>query len=286
MSATTLDVAAAHARANLLKDDTIGGAVRQRRLTGAHMIAAGADRFFEYGAHDRRAARDFHHDPAVDLFEESRNSRRERRPHLLHIFGDRLNIFRICYRHAPEHAGVIDVTLENVRQRQERQIDVIGAQRAFTSALGGVVTNVIAVALTLAVMLSLSWSVTLLTLALVALFPLAASAQGAKEPGPVKIIKVDLKEPISYEKHVEPMFYKRCTVCHSGNVKEGKLDLSSYDALIKGGKSGEVIKPGKGDESILYKAMARTSVPLTSSGWVTRYSSGMSSPSMRTYAST
>ncbi len=101
----------------------------------------------------------------------------------------------------------------------------------------------------------------LLTLALVALFPLAVSAQGAKEAGPIKIIKVELKEPISYEKHVEPMFYKRCTVCHSGNVKEGKLDLSSYDALIKGGKSGETIKPGKSDESILYKAMARTSVP-------------------------
>lgn len=98
----------------------------------------------------------------------------------------------------------------------------------------------------------------LLTLAFVALLPTFAFAQGAKEPGPVKVITIKLNEPISYEKHVEPIFYKRCTVCHSGNVKEGKLDLSSHEALIKGGKSGEAIKPGKAEESAIYKAMART----------------------------
>jgi WD40 repeat protein len=87
-----------------------------------------------------------------------------------------------------------------------------------------------------------------------------AVGQGGKD-GPVKVIKIDLKEPISYEKHIEPIFYKRCTVCHSGNVKEGKLDISTYELLMKGGKSGELVKPGKGDESILYKAMGRTSVP-------------------------
>ncbi len=97
----------------------------------------------------------------------------------------------------------------------------------------------------------------ILSLVCLGVLPVFASA-GAKEVGPIKVIKVELKEPVTYEKHVEPVFYKRCTVCHSGNVKEGKLDLSSYEALIKGGKSGDSVKPGKGDESILYKAMART----------------------------
>ena len=62
------------------------------------------------------------------------------------------------------------------------------------------------------------------TLACLSLLPLYASAQVVKE-GPIADIKVLLKEPLTYEKHVEPIFYKRCTVCHSGNLKEGKLDI-------------------------------------------------------------
>ncbi|HEY0358019.1 MAG TPA: ABC transporter transmembrane domain-containing protein, partial [Mycobacteriales bacterium] len=42
--------------------------------------------------------------------------------------------------------------------------DVIGAQRAFTSTLSGTLSNVIALVLTLAVMLTLSWEITLLSL--------------------------------------------------------------------------------------------------------------------------
>src|SRR3954469_3789161 len=42
--------------------------------------------------------------------------------------------------------------------------DVIGAQRAFTWTLSGVVSNLITLLLTLAVMLRLSWSITLLSL--------------------------------------------------------------------------------------------------------------------------
>ncbi len=58
--------------------------------------------------------------------------------------------------------------------------DVIGAQRAFTSALSGVVTNVIALVLTLAVMLGLSWQITLLALVLLPTFVIPARRVGAK----------------------------------------------------------------------------------------------------------
>jgi ABC-type multidrug transport system fused ATPase/permease subunit len=56
--------------------------------------------------------------------------------------------------------------------------DVIGAQRAFTSTLSGVVTNVIQLALTLVVMLTLSWQVTLLALVLLPVFVLPARRMG------------------------------------------------------------------------------------------------------------
>lgn len=61
--------------------------------------------------------------------------------------------------------------------------DVIGAQRAFTSSLSGLVTNVIQLVLTLAVMLSLSWQVTLLALVLLPAFLLPARRMGTRMAG-------------------------------------------------------------------------------------------------------
>ena len=58
--------------------------------------------------------------------------------------------------------------------------DVIGAQRAFTWTLSGVVSNLIALVLTLAVMLRLSWSITLLALILLPLFVVPARRMGTR----------------------------------------------------------------------------------------------------------
>jgi ABC-type multidrug transport system fused ATPase/permease subunit len=58
--------------------------------------------------------------------------------------------------------------------------DVIGAQRAFTWTLSGVVSNVITLVLTLAVMLRLSWAITLLALLLLPVFVIPARRMGAR----------------------------------------------------------------------------------------------------------
>ncbi|MCA0145050.1 ABC transporter ATP-binding protein [Blastococcus sp. LR1] len=58
--------------------------------------------------------------------------------------------------------------------------DVVGAQQAFTSTLSGVVSNVIGLVLTAAVMLTLSWQITLLSLVLVPLFVLPARRIGRR----------------------------------------------------------------------------------------------------------
>ncbi|HUF99592.1 MAG TPA: ABC transporter ATP-binding protein [Ilumatobacter sp.] len=58
--------------------------------------------------------------------------------------------------------------------------DVVGAQRAFTSALSGVVTNVIALVLTLAVMLRLSWQVTVVAAVMLPIFVIPARRVGAR----------------------------------------------------------------------------------------------------------
>jgi ABC-type multidrug transport system fused ATPase/permease subunit len=69
------------------------------------------------------------------------------------------------------HTGALVSRLNN---------DVIGAQRAFTSALSGVVTNVIALALTLVVMVRLSWLITLLAMVLLPVFVIPARRIGAR----------------------------------------------------------------------------------------------------------
>lgn len=58
--------------------------------------------------------------------------------------------------------------------------DVIGAQRAFTWTLSGVVSNAIALVLALVVMLSLSWSITLLALVLLPIFVIPARRMGSR----------------------------------------------------------------------------------------------------------
>jgi ATP-binding cassette subfamily B protein len=58
--------------------------------------------------------------------------------------------------------------------------DVIGAQRAFTWTLSGVVSNMIALALTLGVMLKLSWQITGLALVLLPVFVIPARRMGAR----------------------------------------------------------------------------------------------------------
>lgn len=56
--------------------------------------------------------------------------------------------------------------------------DVTGAQRAFSDTFSGVITNIVTLTLTLVVMLSISWQVTLLSLVLMPLFLLPARRIG------------------------------------------------------------------------------------------------------------
>src|SRR5262245_15283454 len=97
----------------------------------------------------------------------------------------------------------------------------------------------------------------LLPLCLIALVPGVTLAQdkdkGAKEVEPIKVVDLKRDDPVSYDKDVEPILYKKCIACHSGPVKEGKFDLGTYEGLVKGGKRGPAIVPGKAASSRLYK---------------------------------
>jgi WD40 repeat protein len=72
-----------------------------------------------------------------------------------------------------------------------------------------------------------------------------------KNEEPIKVIKLERKTPVLYDKDVEPILVNKCITCHSGNLKESKLDLSSYESLVKGGKRGASIVPGNPEKSLL-----------------------------------
>jgi WD40 repeat protein len=78
---------------------------------------------------------------------------------------------------------------------------------------------------------------------------------------PIAVVAVQRKDPVTFEKDIEPILANKCQVCHSGSVKEGKLDLSRYDLLRKGGKRGEPIVPGKSADSLLVQLAGKTRRP-------------------------
>jgi WD40 repeat protein len=100
--------------------------------------------------------------------------------------------------------------------------------------------------------------------ALLLLAPLAAGAQEKKEVKivPIAEVKLDRKDPVIYEKDIEPIFANKCMYCHSGNVVESKFDMSSYEKLLKGGKNGAAITAGNAKESRLYKMAGHAMTPI------------------------
>jgi WD40 repeat protein len=95
-----------------------------------------------------------------------------------------------------------------------------------------------------------------------ALLVLVAAPAFAQEKAPTLPI-VDLKrtDAVAYEKEIEPIFESKCITCHSGSVKKGELDLGKYEGLVKGGRRGTSIVPGKGSESLIYKLLHREIKP-------------------------
>jgi len=92
---------------------------------------------------------------------------------------------------------------------------------------------------------------------LLALLPLTVCA--AEKP--IDVVKLERKEPVAFEKDIEPILQAKCTVCHSGNQLKGKFDASSYVSVMKGSGKGVVIVPGKSAESALAHYSGKTKKP-------------------------
>ena len=59
---------------------------------------------------------------------------------------------------------------------------------------------------------------------------------------------------------MKPILVNRCLECH-GSDRKGGLDLRSKSALLEGGESGEVVKPGNPSESLLIEYVESEEMP-------------------------
>ena len=76
----------------------------------------------------------------------------------------------------------------------------------------------------------------LVALALVAVLSTSAPAQ---------------EKPVSFTNDIVPIFKASCNECHNPKKAKGKLDMSTFAALKKGGKKGTPWKEGDPDKSLL-----------------------------------
>jgi hypothetical protein len=69
---------------------------------------------------------------------------------------------------------------------------------------------------------------------------------------------------IDFAKHVLPIFTERCTECHKAPYEKNTriikpkagLRLDSFEATMKGSTDGQILKPGKPEDSVLYELIS------------------------------
>lgn len=91
-------------------------------------------------------------------------------------------------------------------------------------------------------------------------------------PGTAQDKGADKKDlgTVSFKKQIFPILDSRCIGCHYPKDKKGGLDVSTYAAVMKGGKTANGIVPGYPEKSIFVKeiigkdpSMPKNALPLT-----------------------
>ncbi len=74
------------------------------------------------------------------------------------------------------------------------------------------------------------------------------------------IEREDRKPPVA-ERDVTAILAAKCWVCHGRREKMGGLDLRTHESILRGGKSGAGVVPGRPDDSLLVKRIAKQEMP-------------------------
>lgn len=86
--------------------------------------------------------------------------------------------------------------------------------------------------------------------------PLLEEGETGGEPAPPV---VPVEEQVVYTDIVQPIFDQKCVSCHGEEKQKGRLRMDTYEALLAGGKEGDLFEPGDGEGSNL---LFRVHLPL------------------------
>src|SRR2546423_3364041 len=63
-------------------------------------------------------------------------------------------------------------------------------------------------------------------------------------------------QPASFYRDVRPVLMTNCNACHKPDKTKAELDMTSYAAVMKGGKHGKTVVPGKPEDSRLIEEIS------------------------------
>ncbi|MBM3829505.1 MAG: hypothetical protein FJ406_03115 [Verrucomicrobia bacterium] len=68
-------------------------------------------------------------------------------------------------------------------------------------------------------------------------------------------------DKLEFQRDVLPIFETKCLRCHGEKKRDGKLDLRTVDAMLKGGVTSPVIQPGNAQKSLLIELLHYNEMP-------------------------
>ncbi len=87
--------------------------------------------------------------------------------------------------------------------------------------------------------------------------PFGTRRTGERRPTSTNSAIPSLAERSVFAGLIEPILERRCSACHGPEKQKGGLRMDSYEALLRGGKDGPVLIPGKAlDSPMIHRLLA------------------------------
>lgn len=79
-------------------------------------------------------------------------------------------------------------------------------------------------------------------------------------------LAADSAKPVSFDREIRPILERQCQGCHQPAKKQGGLAVTNFALLVKGGKAGSAVVPGKPGESPLLQSLLGEGIALMPKG--------------------
>ncbi|MFO0877980.1 MAG: c-type cytochrome domain-containing protein [Gemmataceae bacterium] len=78
---------------------------------------------------------------------------------------------------------------------------------------------------------------------------------------PTSVLAQKSDGPVTFKDHIQPILRKHCLSCHNPDKARSDFNVASYQAVMAGGASGEAVKAGSPDQSLLYRLSTHMAEP-------------------------